>query len=144
MSPSVPKIIHPTCNNAASATSSVKATKNENPPPPPTNVLPSTSPPLGPRPASSFTLDLVRNQRHQSSSSSPPTPPPQPPPRRVKATDPFHFYSDPANLKKALNFEQIDYEAEETRQREAGSTARKTRISFEMDAFTLMLEMDDL
>jgi hypothetical protein len=96
------------------------------------NALPSSN---------AYPLDLVRNQPHQSSSSlsSSPTPP-----RRVNATDPFHFYSDPKNLNNARNFKRIDYDVEEKRQREAGNTVRKSRISFERDAFSLMLEAKDL
>lgn len=49
--------------------------------------------------------------------------------------DAFLFYSNKENLRKALNFETIDYKSEDS---SAKTTVRKTRIAFERDLFSIM------
>ena len=56
----------------------------------------------------------------------------------AKAKDPFLFYSNRENLQRARSFEEIDYSTEDSLR---GTTLRKTRISFEMDAVSLMMDM---
>lgn len=48
--------------------------------------------------------------------------------------DAFLFYSNPENLRRRRNFEEVDYNNEDA------SFAKKTRISFEQDAFSLVAE----
>mmetsp|Transcript_29415 Transcript_29415/g.62453 ORF Transcript_29415/g.62453 Transcript_29415/m.62453 type:complete len:110 (-) Transcript_29415:158-487(-) len=57
---------------------------------------------------------------------------------RAKLQDPFLFYSNPTNLRRALNFESIDFNAEDSSANV--QVVRKTRISFEKDPLTLMME----
>ena len=56
----------------------------------------------------------------------------------AKAKDPFFFYSNRENLQRARSFQEIDYSTEDSLR---GTTLRKTRISFEMDAVSLMMDM---
>ena len=60
------------------------------------------------------------------------------PSQTAKAKDPFLFYSNRENLQRARSFEEIDYSTEDSLR---GTTLRKTRISFEMDAVSLMMDM---
>lgn len=55
-----------------------------------------------------------------------------------RANDPFLFYSNRDNLERARTFMDVDYRNEEEL---LGNTVRRTRISFEKDAFSLMSEM---
>ncbi|KAL7534098.1 hypothetical protein ACHAXR_006744 [Thalassiosira sp. AJA248-18] len=56
--------------------------------------------------------------------------------------DPFLFYSNPANLRRELSLQPIDYDAEMPSSN-SEQTVRKTRISFEKDPLTLLMEDAD-
>ena len=58
--------------------------------------------------------------------------------QRAKAKDPFLFYSNRENLERTRSFEEVDYSTEDSLH---GTTLRKTRISFEKDAVSLMMDM---
>ena len=60
------------------------------------------------------------------------------PSHRARAKDPFLFYSNRENLRRARQFEEINYSTEDLLH---GTTLRKTRISFEKDAVSLMMDM---
>ena len=62
----------------------------------------------------------------------------QEPSQRARAKDPFLFYSRRENLERARFFEEVDYSTEDSLH---GTTLRKTRISFEKDAVSLMMDM---
>ncbi len=55
--------------------------------------------------------------------------------RRLR--DPFLFYSDNRNLSRARHFENVDYSNQEV----GNEVQRRTRISFEVDAVTLMADL---
>lgn len=60
----------------------------------------------------------------------------EPPLRRTRARDPFLFYSDPGNLERARHFQPADYSTEDALR---GTTVRKTRISYEKDVTSLLM-----
>eukprot|EP00579_Thalassiosira_antarctica_P009310 CAMPEP_0201883512 /NCGR_PEP_ID=MMETSP0902-20130614/15876_1 /ASSEMBLY_ACC=CAM_ASM_000551 /TAXON_ID=420261 /ORGANISM="Thalassiosira antarctica, Strain CCMP982" /LENGTH=100 /DNA_ID=CAMNT_0048412323 /DNA_START=88 /DNA_END=390 /DNA_ORIENTATION=- len=60
------------------------------------------------------------------------------PSHRTRAKDPFLFYSNRENLQRARYFEEVNYSTEDLLH---GTTIRKTRISFEKDAVSLMMDM---
>ena len=60
---------------------------------------------------------------------------------RSKPHDPFLFYSDPENLRRALHFLPVDYSREDSSF--ANQVERKTRITFEKDPLALMMEDDE-
>ena len=57
--------------------------------------------------------------------------------RQARARDPFQFYSNPRNLRRALTLQPPDSSSEE----DHGQTQvkRKKRISFEMDPLALLM-----
>ncbi len=61
----------------------------------------------------------------------------QPEPSREE--DAFLFYSDRNNLDRALNFEEID-STDQDLMPDPHTTARKTRIAFERDSFSLFVD----
>ena len=69
-------------------------------------------------------------------------------PKTNKRNDPFLFYSNTENLERTRNFQDVSNssvgggeQGEERRSRRSTTaSARKTRISFEKDALSLMLE----
>eukprot|EP00970_Alexandrium_tamarense_P007953 scaffold1516_cov192-Alexandrium_tamarense.AAC.18 len=73
-------------------------------------------------------------QSHSSSQTREPTNTPRT--LQAPAQDPFLFYSSQGNLERARNFLPVDYT------NVPRHVQRKTRISFEKDAFTLL--MDDI
>mmetsp|Transcript_6595 Transcript_6595/g.14304 ORF Transcript_6595/g.14304 Transcript_6595/m.14304 type:complete len:166 (+) Transcript_6595:97-594(+) len=52
--------------------------------------------------------------------------------------DAFLFYSDRSNLERALNFEEID-STDQDLMPDPSTTARRTRITFERDSFSLFV-----
>ena len=58
--------------------------------------------------------------------------------QRAKTKDPFLFYSNKENLERARSLGEVDYSTEDSLH---GTTLRKTRISFEKDAVSLMMDM---
>jgi hypothetical protein len=55
-----------------------------------------------------------------------------------RAKDPFLFFSNSENLRKARAFEEPDYSTEEALH-DDGVTIRKSRISYEIDMATMMM-----
>lgn len=62
--------------------------------------------------------------------------------RQTKPRDPFLFYSNPSNLRRAMNFETIDFNTDESSPNDT-QVVRKTRISFEKDPFAMLMDDDD-
>ena len=54
-----------------------------------------------------------------------------------RLSDPFLFYSDNRNLERARHFQRVDYSNQEV----GHDVERRTRISFEVDAVTLMADL---
>ena len=61
---------------------------------------------------------------------------------QMKPRDPFLFYSNPDNLRRELSLQQMEYITENATSNDT-QFIRKTRISFEKDPLTLMMEDDD-
>ena len=61
---------------------------------------------------------------------------------QTKLEDPFLFYSNPENLRRALNFQPVDYSTDGASYRNTQNIVRKTRISFEKDPLALLMEND--
>ena len=64
---------------------------------------------------------------------------------QLQGQDPFLFYSNPANLRRALHFESEDIndQEEDPTDEIQQPVERKTRISFEKDPLTLIMEDED-
>ncbi|EED86787.1 predicted protein [Thalassiosira pseudonana CCMP1335] len=61
----------------------------------------------------------------------------------IKDQDPFLFYSDEDNLRRARQFEGVRCEQGDTERSSKSSNktvVRKTRISFEMDALSILMD----